>query len=120
MTVNVERRDWLRLDKVFPVLVESPIHGFMNCIARNIGFGGLFLETRTPLPLNSPLRIYFAAPESGVGISAMGQVKNHYFLNFAGGSGAVAVTGMGVRFTGFDDGGEEQLRSSIRTAQNLH
>jgi hypothetical protein len=120
MSVKIERRDWLRLDKVFAVLVESPLHGFMNCIARNISCGGLFLETRTPLPLGSPLRVYFAEPDGGMGISALGQVKNHYFLNFTSADGPIAVTGMGVRFTGFDGDGQERLGSSIRRAQNLH
>ncbi len=114
-----ERRNWLRLDKVFPVLVESPHAGFMNCVARNISGGGLFLETRAPLPLGSPLRIYFAF-EGQAGISAMGQVKNHYFLHYASGGGAAAVIGMGVKFTGFDEDGEERLQHGLRRVHVLH
>jgi hypothetical protein len=120
MTAGPERRDWLRLDKVFPVLVESPHFGYMNCIARNISCGGLFLETRTPLPLGCPIRVYFAAPGKTAGISAVGQVKNHYFLNYAAGGTRAAMTGMGVRFTEFDDDGEDQLRQSIRDVHVLH
>jgi type IV pilus assembly protein PilZ len=120
MTETGERRNWLRLDKVFPVLIESPHAGFMNCVARNISPGGLFLETRAPLPLGSPLRIYFALPQSEVGISATGQVKNHYFLNYASLVGVAAVTGMGVRFTSFDDQGEERLENRLRSAQVFH
>jgi hypothetical protein len=120
MAPSGERRNWLRLDKVFSVLVESPHAGFMNCVARNISSGGLFLETRAPLPLGSPLRIYFALPQGEAGISATGLVKNHYFLHYASGGGAAAVTGMGVRFTGFDFDGEERLETGLKRQQVLH
>lgn len=120
MPASGERRNWLRLDKVFPVLIESPHAGYMNCVARNISSGGVFLETRAPLPLGSPLRIYFALPQGEVGISATGQVKNHYFLNYASGGGAASVTGMGVRFTGFDDDGADRLEHGIRRVRLLH
>ncbi len=119
MSAASERRNWLRLDKVFPVLVESPQLGYMNCIARNISCGGLFLETPAPLPLGSPLRIYFALPDTQVGISAAGQVKNHYFLNYGSAVGPLAVTGMGVRFTEFDDDGELRLTHTIRRTHVL-
>jgi len=119
MTQEAEKRNWLRLDKVFPVLIESPHFGFMNCIARNISCGGLFLETRSPLPLGSPIRVYFAPPGGEAGICALGEVKNHYFLNYATGAGPAAVTGMGVRFTQFDNDGEFRLRDSIQVAHVL-
>ncbi len=117
-----ERRNYLRLDKVFPVLIESPHAGFMNCVARNISSGGLFLETRAPLPLGSPLRIYFALPQGEAGISATGLVKNHYFLHYATGvgEGQAAVTGMGIRFTGFDLDGEERLEQGLKRSLVFH
>lgn len=106
-----DRRNWTRLDKVFPVLVESHIFGFMNCVARNISPGGIFLETRDPLPLGTTLRVYFSLPHGKTGISAAGEVKNHYYFNFGTESGPSSVTGMGVRFTEFgpndDDAGDE-------------
>lgn len=109
-----DRRNWTRLDKLFPVLVESPLFGFKNCIARNISTGGIFLETHEPLPLGSPLRIYFSFPETREGISASGLVKNHYYLNFSANNEPKRVTGMGVRFTEFDDNGCERLESRLR------
>jgi len=120
MSAKIDRRNWLRLDKVFPVLVESPLYGSMNCVARNISCGGLFLETRAPLPLGSPLRIYFTLPESQNGISALGQVKNHYFLNYASLGGVATVRGMGVRFTQFDDDGQTNLRQTLTTSALFH
>jgi hypothetical protein len=120
MRANDEKRAALRLDKVFHVLVESPHFGFMNCVARNISCGGLFLETRAPLPLGSPLRVYFAFPDGAVGISALGEVKNHYFLNYATGEGPATITGMGVRFTQFDSDGADRLERSVATARMPH
>jgi len=113
-----DRRDWTRFDKVFPVLVESPLFGFMNCVARNISPGGIFLETREPLPLGTPLRVYFALPHESGGIAASGEVKNHYYLNYGSAGGTSSVTGMGVRFTAFDDNGEKALHQTLR--QQLH
>jgi hypothetical protein len=120
MSAKHERRNWLRLDKVFPVLVESPLHGYVRCIARNISCGGLFLETLAPLPLGTPIRVFFAVPESAAGISAVGQVKNHYFLNFASLDGPKSITGMGVRFMKFDADGAEQLEVSLKSAHAVH
>lgn len=120
MSRNSERRNWLRWDKVFPVLVESPIHGFMNCIARNISCGGLFIETRAPLPLGSPLRVYFSLPDGHQGFSAEGKVKNHYFLNYGSSTGPQATMGMGVRFTEIDNDGQRELRKTLENARLLH
>jgi hypothetical protein len=115
-----DRRGSLRLDKVFHVLVESPHFGFMNCIARNISCGGLFLETRAPLPLGSPIRVYFSFPHGELGISALGEVKNQYFLNYSTRDGPATITGMGVRFTQFDADGAERLEQSVQHARALH
>lgn len=118
MSAKPDRRNWTRLDKVFPVLVESPLFGFLNCIARNISPGGVFLETREPLPLGTPLRVYFALPHGSGGISATGEVKNHYYLNFGTERGPSSLTGMGVRFTEFDNNGGDQLTRTLR--EHLH
>ena len=120
MSCNTERRNWLRWDQVFPVLIESPLHGFMNCFARNVSCGGLFIETRAPLPLGSQLRLYFSLPDGQQGFAAEGQVKNHYFLNYGSDSGPQATMGMGVLFTQFEDGGASLLKESLLNAHPLH
>jgi Tfp pilus assembly protein PilZ len=105
------------MDKLFPVLVESPLFGFKSCIARNISAGGIFLETNEPLPLGSAIRVYFSLPQSTEGIAASGLVRNHYYLNFASQGGTTStVTGMGVRFTQFESNGEQRLVTSLRQA----
>jgi Tfp pilus assembly protein PilZ len=114
MTIKADRRNWSRLDKIFPVLVESPLFGFKNCIARNISSGGIFLETQEPLPLGSAIRVYFALADGCKGISAAGHVKNHYYLNYGSADSPSNVTGMGVRFTKFDADGADQLSETLR------
>lgn len=118
MLPKVDRRNWTRFDKLFPVLIESALFGFKNCIARNISSGGLFLETREPLPLGCAIRVYFSLPNGSNGISATGQVKNHYYLNFGSNGSTQNVIGMGVRFTEFDDDGQHLLESTLK--QDLH
>src|SRR5438046_173127 len=59
----VRRREHLRFDKVFAVRVESVLFGDMNCIARNISAGGMFLELADPLPLGAVLRVCFPVPD---------------------------------------------------------
>ena len=63
------------------------------------------VEVAEPLPLGTEVQVYFSMPESPARIVARGEVKNHYFLNFAdpkGGSKAKRLTGMGVRFKAFE------------------
>jgi hypothetical protein len=115
-----ERRNCLRCEKFFPVLIESPMCGYINCIARNVSMGGLFLETRTPLPLGSPLRLYFSLPNGQSAIAAEGQVKNHYFLNFGSIRGPSSLTGMGIRFLGFEDDGAEKLEQTLKVVRPMH
>jgi len=110
---KLERRSWLRLDKIFPVIVESPTCGKMNCVARNISAGGIFLETRSPLPLGSFMRIHFSFPNSANAMALEGQVKNHYFLNYSSTDGPKHVMGMGVRFVEISNEEEDVLLTSF-------
>src|SRR5687768_559688 len=77
-----DKRQHLRFDKVFPVRVESILFGEVSCVARNVSAGGIFLETRDPLPLGARVRIAFLNPDESAEIVAIGEVKNHYFVNF--------------------------------------
>ncbi|HEY3355667.1 MAG TPA: PilZ domain-containing protein [Polyangia bacterium] len=115
-----EQRRHLRFDQMFTVSLESPQHGHMRYIARNVSAGGMFLESREPLPLGCTVRVHFAMPDSDGEIVATGEVKNHYFLNFADASGARAITGMGIRFVGFEADGAESLQTGLRRFRVLH
>jgi hypothetical protein len=100
----MDKRRTLRFDKVFPVAISSPTFGEVAGIARNISEGGMFVELADPLPLGSPIRIHFTLPDAPDEIVAHAEVKGHYFLNYSEGDDTRAMTGMGVRFVGFDDG----------------
>jgi PilZ domain-containing protein len=121
---RAEKRESLRLDKVFPVWVTSSEFGELQGVARNISQGGMFIETHEPMPLGATVRIHFAVPESDAEIVAMGEVKNHYFLNYhdAGGPRQEprSLSGMGIRFKGFDDDGATALAESLVKLRVLH
>jgi len=115
----MDKRRSYRFDKVFPVAVSSRVFGEASGIARNISEGGMFVEMSEPLPLGCVVRIHFAMPDSDGEIVARGEVKRHYFLNFADGEGQRQMTGIGVRFTRFEAGehqyGENLGRLALRT-----
>jgi hypothetical protein len=115
-----EKREHLRFDKVFPVRVESILFGEAACVARNVSAGGIFLETRDPLPLGSRIRVCFLTPDETAEIVAFGEVKNHYFLNFHQGGVQKAVSGMAVRFLGFEEEGQHVLNDCLDRFRILH
>ena len=99
---TTERRAALRFDKIFPVQVESALYGTIRCVARNISTGGMFLETPEPFPLGTEVTIHFE--QDGESMAARGEVKNHYFFNYAEGPSAHSLSGMGIRFLHFQAG----------------
>lgn len=101
--LRVEQRRNIRFDKAFPVAIRSEAFGESSAIARNVSAGGIMVELPEPLPLGTAVQVFFSVPDSHARIVARGEVKNHYYLNFADPQGGLhALTGMGVRFTGFD------------------
>ena len=116
----LDRRRSYRFDKVFQVEVSSPIFGSYLCVARNISAGGIFLETFDPLPLGSEVRIHFEIPDSQGEVVAIGEVKNHYYLNYQQDGAPRSLMGMGVRFLGFENNGEESLERSLTGFRTLH
>lgn len=110
----MEKRRTHRFDKAFPVSIRSDAFGECCAIARNVSAGGIMVEVTDPLPLGTKVQVYFSVPESPARIIARGEVKNHYFLNFADPGGrAKALTGMGVRFTTFESEADLMLGLGI-------
>jgi hypothetical protein len=101
--LNPEKRQHLRFDKVFPVRVESVLFGELPGVARNVSAGGIFIEMRDPLPLGARVRVSFLNPEETAEIVAVGEVKNHYFVNYVQDGATRSVSGMAVRFEGFEN-----------------
>ncbi len=107
-----DRRDAVRLDKVFPVYLEGD-RGVGLGIARNISAGGMFVETRAPQPIGSQVRVTFP---SDVGeMAAIAEVR--YICHLLGRAedpsrGPMALRGMGMRFMYFETG--EESRASLQ------
>jgi hypothetical protein len=115
-----EKRQYLRFDKVFPVRVESILFGEMPCVARNVSAGGIFLETSDLLPLGSRVRVCFLTPNETTEIVAVGDVKNHYFINYAQAGSPRSVAGMAVRFLSFEQESQHVLRECLDRFRILH
>ena len=119
-TSEDEKRAHLRFDKVFPVRVESPLFGEFRCVARNVSAGGIFLETRDHLPLGAQVRVCFLTADESGEIVAVGEVKNHYFINFGHAGETCSVSGMAVRFLSFEEDGELHLRACLDRFRVVH
>ncbi len=99
---GAERRRADRLDKVFPVWLEGD-NGCGMGVARNISEGGMFVETGTPHPIGSQVRITF--PSHSGEMTAVAEVR--YVCHLVGRPAADAevhasVQGLGVRFLYFE------------------
>ena len=119
-TLRSEQRRYSRFDKAFPVAIRSEVAGELSAVARNVSAGGIMVEMATPLPLGSRVQVFFSMPDSHARIVAHGEVKNHYFLNFAGEGGAPrAMTGMGIRFSSFESDGDLMLGLGVTRLRTL-
>ena len=116
----IEKRQHLRFDKVFPVRVESVLFGELSGVARNVSAGGIFIEMRDPLPLGSRVRVLFSNPDETAEIVAIGEVKNHYFVNYVQGGATRSVTGMAVRFEGFENESRQILEDCLNRFRILN
>jgi len=69
---------------------------FVSNYVTNLSKGGVFIETKTPLPVQSEIRLTFILPEFNVKIEAKGKVVWTYDVKK--GTSKV-VSGMGIKFT---------------------
>ena len=116
----VQRREHLRFDKVFMVRLESALFGDVACVARNVSAGGIFLEMADPLPLGARVRVCFPVPDGSGEVVAIGEVKNHYFINYVQNRVSMAVAGMAVRFTSFESDSHQILEDCLGRLRVLH
>jgi hypothetical protein len=105
MAAASERRSTARLDKVFRVYLEGD-GGCGLGIARNISVGGMFVETRSPQPIATQVRVTFPA-ESGEMV-AVAEVRYvcHLLGRARDGAGPLTLRGMGMRFLYFEVGAD--------------
>jgi hypothetical protein len=115
-----QRREHLRFDKLFAVRVESMLFGDLVCVARNVSAGGIFLELADPLPLGATVRVCFPVPDGSGEVVAVGEVKNHYFINYVQNGVTKAVAGMAVRFSSFESDSHRILEDCLGRLRVLH
>src|SRR6185437_2874649 len=58
------KRQALRFEKVFPVILSTEAFGECNAMARNISAGGILVELSEPMPLGTEVRVHFWMPDS--------------------------------------------------------
>ena len=119
-TLPADQRAHLRFDKMFVVRLESLLFGEIYCVARNVSAGGIFLELPDPLPLGAAVRVCFPVPDGSGEVVAMGEVKNHYFINYTQAGASRAVAGMAVRFTSFENESHGVLTDCLGRMRVLH
>lgn len=83
-----------------PVVIRSRDYGEYPALGINISAGGIFIQTFDPLPLGTEIDVLIGHPG---GILARGVVRSHYYMTYREGGHPAACTGMGIRFTGFED-----------------
>lgn len=116
----LDKRTSIRFTKVFRVNISSEDFGEVGAVARNISAGGMLIETPSPLPLGSAVKVHFQIPDSHDAIVARAEVKNHYAFNYYDAGERRWARGMGVRFTEFVEDGADLLRVSLTRFRTLH
>ena len=58
-------------------------------------------------------------PDSHGEVVAIGEVKNHYYLNYQQDGTPRSLMGMGVRFMGFEEDAEDALHRSLHGFRTL-
>lgn len=117
---NAEKRQALRFDKVFPVLISSELFGDLPGVARNISSGGMFVEMEEPLPLESVVTVCFRTPDEPGEIAVRAEVKHHYCLNFGKSGRLSSCRGIGLRFLEFLEESEERWVEAYTRTRILH
>src|SRR5688572_6494299 len=108
-----DKRSTIRFNKVSRVRTASEDFAAVDCVARNISTDGMLIETITPPPLGSEIRVSFEMPDSQASIVARAEVKNHYVFNYCEDGVLRWARGMGVGFVEFVEDAEEALRLSL-------
>ncbi len=92
------KRRSARLQHEIPVAYKS-VGSFLSDWATNISHGGLFINTRKPLPVGTAVTILIQLPGASFPCELAGRVTRvAEFANHAN-----MVPGMGIEFTGVDD-----------------
>ena len=102
------KRRAARLHHEIPVAYRS-VGSFLTDWATNISRGGLFINTRKPLPVGTPVKILVQLPGAPFPFQLSGRVTRITEYD----NRANMVPGMGVEFTDVDDAQRRELESFV-------
>jgi uncharacterized protein (TIGR02266 family) len=107
MSADNKRRA-TRLHHEIPVAYRS-VGSFLTDWATNISQGGLFINTRKPLPVGTAVKILVQLPGASFPFHLEGRVTRVTEFD----NRANMVPGMGVEFTGVDDAKRRDIESFV-------
>jgi uncharacterized protein (TIGR02266 family) len=107
MTGNNKRRA-ARLHHQIPVAYRS-VGSFLSDWATNISHGGLFINTRSPLPVGTEVKVLLQIPGAAFACELAGRVTRVTEYD----NKANMVPGMGVEFTDVDDPRRKELEAFV-------
>jgi uncharacterized protein (TIGR02266 family) len=103
------KRGAARLHHELPVAYRS-VGSFLTDWATNISQGGLFINTRKPLPVGTEVKILLQIPGAAFPCELLGRVARVTEFDNA----ANMVPGMGVQFTNVDDAKKHQIDDFVK------
>jgi uncharacterized protein (TIGR02266 family) len=107
MTGHNKRRA-ARLNHQIPVAYRS-VGSFLSDWATNISHGGLFINTRSPLPVGTEVKVLVQIPGAAFPCELAGRVTRVTEFD----NKANMVPGMGVEFTHVDDARRKQIEAFV-------
>ncbi len=97
-----------RLNNAIPVAYKS-VGSFLSDWATNISRGGLFINTRKPLPVGTAVRILIQLPGASFPCELAGRVTRMAEFD----NPANTVPGMGIEFTGLDESKKQEIDAFV-------
>ncbi len=108
MSDRDNKRRALRLHHAIPVAYKS-VGSFLSDWATNISHGGLFINTRKPLPVGTAVKILIQLPGASFPCELTGRVtRMAEFDNHAN-----MCPGMGIEFTGLDEARKTEIDAFV-------
>lgn len=101
-----------RLQHELPVAYRS-VGTFLTDWATNISQGGMFINTRTPLPVGTDVKILIQLPMLEAPVGLNGKVTR--VAEFDSRTGV--VPGMGIQFTDVDPSKRQRLETLVKRLQ---
>ncbi len=116
MTKNAREKRTHPRKPVNILIKYEVVNQFFEDYIKNISLGGIFVETREPLPVHTRLKVRFSLPDMRVPIETTGVVV-HSFR--PGRVDAPHASGMGIRFSDLTGESRKRLEDYIAGAKTL-